>query len=208
MKTKPLFAAALLLSAGALARPAFAEAAPRSWALGWEGLGNVYATGSPGVRYVWTDKTAFELVPTVLVQHSNTGSASAFSGETVMDTKSYALAFDVIRKIGTYQGVSLSWLAEPSIGIGRIYQYSTGTFAPGNTHTSTTNYGLGLGLELEYFVLPNLSLGSRALVTGTLIQSNVDTDNGLGVTKSAKNISRSAVLVGQILAIRWYFGQP
>lgn len=191
--------AAVVLSAAISPRALKAEPAPGAWSLGWQGIGTgaLYDTASPSFRYVATDKTSLEIIPSLFLYHQN----NPYGGPMISDGQTYGLFFDVIRRIDSYKDVDLNFLIEPSFSYFDGYSRPSGT-PPTKTKTSTV--GLGAGLEVAYFVLPNLSFGARALVKSTYQESatySPTVHTPIGYTRTLK-------WEGQILTMHYYFGSP
>ena len=204
MKKAVLAASAAALGA-VLARPAAAQWQPRSWALGWAGEGNLYGSEAPSLRYVINDKNALEAVVSASWAHSNTNAPPGLLGESVSFDSNYTVYLDYLRKLAGNDKVQLNFLVEPYWGVFKSYGYSTGL--PGNVHNTSVTAGIGAGLEVEYFVLPRLSLGTRFQLWAEYSESRQDNDNGAGSTTLVKSFYRYPIaLSGQILAVRWYFG--
>jgi hypothetical protein len=166
-----------------------------SWAVGWQGHGSLYLGGfadfQPSLKYVLSDETAIEAIPEVIVQsQDSTGLATR--------SQSYLLPVDVVRRAMTYGPITLSYLVEPSVG----YAISRTSIGPAETRDTTWSFGLGGGYELEYFVLPRLSLGARAL----LVYSNTRLSEYSQAGYQGLAIGHGLSLGGQVLSVRWYFG--
>ncbi len=182
---------ATVVMTAALTRAANAEPADGSWALGWQGLGTEFPNATPSARYVWNEKTSLELIPMISLEHYN------FSND-IEDIQSYGLYFDVRRKIASSHGVDFSYLIEPS------YRYSFEKYAyPGYYNKSYfSTFGLGAGVDVEYFVLPNLSLGARAVLTAAFAQGGQFVTGSPSSVQITKNLSWQ----GQLLNVHYYFG--
>lgn len=168
------------------------KAGPGSWAIGWAGVGNLYSSDyQPSLKYVWSEKTAFEIIPKLSWQHSN-------NGGTYNHNQSFTVPFDVERKVMTRGPVVISAVIEPSIGTAYFESKST----PFYTQQKAWTFGLGVGPELEYFVRPNISVGARALLAYSGSYQSNYSQAGYGGMQIAHNV----FLAGQVLNAHWYFG--
>jgi hypothetical protein len=169
---------------------------PGSWAIGWQGHGSLYLGGysdfQPSLKYVVSDKTAIEAIPEVLVQDSDSGSIAT-------RTESFLLPVDLIRNVTTRGPITLSYVIEPTVG----YQVSKTAIPPvSSTRTNYWDFGLGGGYEIEYYVLPHLSLGARALLVYTYERQSQYAQTGY----QGLAIAHGLTLGGRVLSVHWYFG--
>ncbi len=197
-KRKVLALAAVILSAAILPRAAKAEPAPGAWSLGWQGIGTAYASASPSLRYVATDKTFLEVTPSLALYHQN----NPLSGPNISDGQTYGLFVDVIRHIDSYKDVDLNYLIEPSFSYSESYTRPYSGTPPTKTRSATV--GLSAGLEVAYFVLPNLSFGARALLASTYQESATYLSSFHLPIAYAKTLKWE----GQLLTMHYYFGSP
>ena len=169
------------------------SAGPGAWAIGWAGIGPLYASDyQPSLKYVWSDKTAFEIIPMASWTHRN-------SGNTYSHSQSITVPFDIERKVMTRGPIVLSAVLEPFVGS----SYAETNSPPfSNSHTKTWNYGLGAGAELEYFLRPNISFGARALLLYTSSYQSNYSQLGYG----GQGVFQNVFLGGQVLNAHWYFG--
>jgi hypothetical protein len=177
------------------------DAAPEGrgrWALGWQGfgfsLGNAVGNGfiQPSIKRVLNDRWALEFAPGYRVSHNNTGTSS-FHNESLF------LPLDFVRTLARAHDAQLSWIIEPSVG----YTNNSTALPPTFSNRSKTYIAsLGSGLEIEYFLLPELSVGSRAM----LIYQNAHASNYQLTGYAGQSVSNSLFINNQVLSVRWYFG--
>lgn len=167
-------------------------AGPGSWALGWQGLGTLYPSEyQPSLKYVWTDKTAFEIVPLLSWSHNYGGVINHF--------ENFTLPIDVERKLWTNGALVMSGVMETRLGTG---YNETGGPGPAYTKTKIWIFGIGAGPEFEYFLWPNFSVGARTLLSYTHTRNSNYSQAGYQGLSFMHDVN----LEGQVLTTRWYFG--
>lgn len=162
-----------------------------AWAVGWQGTGNLYNDSTPLVRYAFSDKNAIEESVTGSWNHST-------SGNTNSHTQSLFTYTDWIHRLAVRGPVVFSSVVELEIADA----YSKSQINPGFTRTSTLTLSPAAGFEIEYFVMPQLSLGARAL----LYYFDVRASNYSAAGYGGQSLNQFIALQGQILSARLYFG--
>lgn len=173
------------------------EASPEErgrWAVGWRGLGFWEGYAQPSVKYVLNDRWAIEAMPAYTLSHTNSGAGYTHS-------ENFFLPVDFERTLARGHGVQLTWLIEPAVGAFiSDYKFSDSSYLLSRTY----DVYLNAGLEFEYFLLDDLSVGARGLLTYRNGHGPVYTPVGY----AGQRINNSVSLVGQVLSVRWYFGHP
>ena len=157
------------------------------WALGWQGFGDRYGNAQPSIKYAFSDQNAIELIPQWTWSH--TDSAAAYT-----HNQSFSLPIDWEHRLMARGPVTFSSVVEPMAGNQYLEQGGGGT-----RHTNIWTWGLSAGIETEYFVVPTLSLGARALLTYQQSRSQSYTPSSFTVTNTLRP-------TGQVLNVHWYFG--
>jgi len=195
------YAAILLCAWNAVS---FAESDNGTFALGFQGIGNIYANARPTVRWRKSDSYSFDLTPTFSYQDN---------GETLTTSKTnisnYGLTLGIIKNLKETQGLRIGWLTN----LGYTYGYENIT--PKSNQSTSYNYNnyvlnVGIGPDFEYFipVFPRISIGAQAIAQYQYVETTYKSTAGPSsrtATQTDQTHSSNITLLGEVFTARYYF---
>ncbi len=201
MNKKLSYAAILLLACNAVC---FAAEDTGSFALGFQGIGNIYANARPTMRWKASDSTSFDMTPTFSYQDN---------GETLTTSKTdisnYGLTLGIVKHLTDVQGLRIGWLTNLA------YTYGYENIAPKSNQSTSYNYNnyvmsVGIGPDFEYFIpaFPRISIGAQAIVQYQYVETTYKDTAGPSsktATQTDQTHSSNVTLLGEVFTARYYF---
>jgi len=177
-----------------------------SFAVGFQGIGSLYANARPTVRWNASDAISFDVTPSVSYQH--TSNLPAVNTQT---NYNYGVSLGIVTHFKDVNGLRIGFLTN----LGYIYGYAgfSGIQPNGGAEATYNNYvvSIGVGPDFEYFipVFPHISIGAQGVIqyayTETTQVALYGSDySGSRVLDSHYHTSAVNIL-GEAFTVRYYF---